>query len=111
MKRGRPAFDPRVAVCLWVLIEAHREPIRADRSRTSIRQACERLRTELKDLCEVGISMERLRTVHRTITNRLETDSDMRRYAIEKLASITVWRRKLIADGLGAYRRQIIPLL
>lgn len=111
MKRGRPSFDPRVALYLWVLIEAHRQPLQADRKAASIRQACERLRKELKDLCNVDISMERLRSIHRITANRLEEDSDLRRFAIRKLALVTVWRRILAKQAIGIYKRKIIPLL
>jgi hypothetical protein len=111
MKRGRPAFDPRVSLYLWVLIEAYREPIQAGRPRASIRQASERLRSELHALGHIDMSMERLRTVHRMAMDQLAVDAELRGFAIWTLATTTVWRRTFLSDGDADVKRQIIPLL
>jgi hypothetical protein len=111
MKRGRPAFDPRVALYIWVLIEAYREPSQAGRPRASIRHASERLRGELHALCNVDLSMERLRAIYRMAADHLEADADLRRFAIWTLATTTAWRRILIGAGHAEVKRQIIPLL
>jgi hypothetical protein len=111
MKRGRPPFEPKVAVCLWVLIEAYREPVKANSRSSSIRHACERLRNELKKICGVEISMERLRTIHRSTTDRIQGDTQVRQIAIRMLATLTAWRRGLIAKGHEVYRRELVALL
>lgn len=111
MKRGRPAFDLRVGLYLWVLIETYREPAQAGRPRASIRQASERLGSELHTLCNIDISMERLRAVHRMVIDHLEADAELRRFAIWTLATTTVWRRIFLSNGDPDVKRQIIPLL
>lgn len=111
MRRGRPSFDPRVGLYIWVLIETYREPTRAGRPRASIRQASERLRRELRSLCNIDMSMERLRKIHQEAMSRLNTDADLRRFAIWTLAKTIVLRRELLSAGRACARRQIIPLL
>jgi hypothetical protein len=111
MKRGRPAFDPRVGLYLWVLIEAYREPLQAGRPRASIRQASERLRSELHTLCNVDMSTERLRAIHRMALDQLAVDAELRGFAIWTLATTTVWRRIFLNNGDTDVKRQIIPLL